>query len=121
MTMGDRIVVMKDGVIMQNDTLQMLYYYSDNLFVAGFIGSSQMNFMDAVLQKDSGRYSLKVGNTVLPLPEDKGKNANLDSYVGKTVVMGIRPGDFLADIEAGAPIEADVDIAEFTRSISFLQ
>lgn len=112
MTMGDRIVVMKDGVIMQNDTPQMLYDYPDNLFVAGFIGSPQMNFMDAVLQKEKGIYSLKVGNTVLALPEGKGKGADLDSYVGKTVVLGIRPGDFFADPEAGAPIEADVDIAE---------
>lgn len=112
MTMGDRIVVMKDGVIMQNDTPQMLYDYPDNLFVAGFIGSPQMNFTDAVLQKENGKYSLKVGSTVLPLPEGKGKDADLDSYVGKTVVLGIRPGDFFADPEAGAPIEADVDIAE---------
>ncbi len=112
MTMGDRIVVMKDGVIMQNDTPQILYDYPDNLFVAGFIGSPQMNFMDAVLQKEGGRYSLKVGNTLLPLPDDKGKDADLDSYVGKTVVLGIRPGDFFAEPEAGAPIEADVDIAE---------
>lgn len=113
MTMGDRIVVMKDGIIMQNDTPQMLYDYPDNLFVAGFIGSPQMNFMDAVLQKDGGKYSLKVGNTVLPLPEKKTVGTKkLDDYVGKTVVMGIRPSDFSADLEAGAPIEADVEIAE---------
>lgn len=112
MTMGDRIVVMKDGVIMQNDTPQMLYDYPDNLFVAGFIGSPQMNFMDAVLQKEGGRYSLKIGKTVLDLPEGKGKDTNIDSYVGKTVVLGIRPGDFFANPEEGAPIEADVDIAE---------
>jgi len=112
MTMGDRIVVMKDGVIMQNDTPQMLYDYPDNLFVAGFIGSPQMNFADAVLQKENGKYSLKVGNTVLPLPEGKGDGTDLDSYVGKTVVLGIRPGDFFADPEAGVPIEVDVEIAE---------
>ena len=82
MTMGDRIVVMKDGIIQQNDTPQNLYDFPCNLFVAGFIGSPQMNFIDAAL----------------------------DKYVGKTVVLGIRPEDVIAG--DGDGIAAKIDIAE---------
>jgi multiple sugar transport system ATP-binding protein len=112
MTMGDRIVVMKDGVIQQNDTPQNLYDFPCNLFVAGFIGSPQMNFLDAVIRETSGGYVAEVcGNNIqLPARMDKEK---LGAYVGKTVVLGIRP----EDIDAVAPdqphdLEAGIEIAE---------
>ncbi len=116
MTMGDRIVVMKDGIIQQVDTPQNLYDFPDNLFVAGFIGSPQMNFMDATLNKSGDSYTLQFGAFNIPLPAGKGDAAKLDSYVGKTVIMGIRPEDFLAELDNGAVIEADVDIAELMGS-----
>jgi multiple sugar transport system ATP-binding protein len=112
MTMGDRIVVMKDGIIQQVDTPQNLYDFPVNLFVAGFIGSPQMNFVDATLEKKGKGYALQFGMFNIALPEGKGDAATLDKYVGKTVVLGIRPEDFLVDQDNGAVIEANVDIAE---------
>ncbi|MCI8538098.1 MAG: sn-glycerol-3-phosphate ABC transporter ATP-binding protein UgpC [Oscillospiraceae bacterium] len=112
MTMGDRIVVMKDGIIQQVDTPQNLYDFPVNLFVAGFIGSPQMNFVDVTLKKDGGNYALQFGKYTIPLPAGKGEAAKLDPYVGKEVVMGIRPEDFVDDGSSNATIEADVDIAE---------
>ncbi len=96
MTMGDRIVVMKDGIIQQFDTPQVLYDTPDNLFVAGFIGSPQMNFLDAAIVKDGDRLFAEVeGEGVkdrLLIPDDK--KAALNAYAGKTVILGIRPEHF---------------------------
>ena len=112
MTMGDRIVVMKEGIIQQNDTPQNLYDYPCNLFVAGFIGSPQMNFMDAVVMEDKGGYAVKVCGSTIPLDGHMDK-AKLAPYVGKTVVLGIRPEDVDA-VDAGQAHDLDstIDIAE---------
>ena len=93
MTMGDRIVVMKDGVVQQVDTPQNLYDYPVNEFVAGFMGSPQMNFIDCTLLKSGDTFSVKFGNSTMPIPADKLKGAisDLNAYVGKEVVLGIRP------------------------------
>ncbi len=87
MTMGDRIVVMKGGEIQQADTPQTLYDHPCNLFVAGFIGSPQMNFMDAELGRTADGYKLTFEDQSLHFA---GSDA-LNEYVGKTVVFGIRP------------------------------
>ena len=71
MTMGDRIVVMKDGLIQQVDTPQNLYDYPCNIFVAGFIGSPQMNFLDGKLNKDGNQYTVDLAGTIIPLPTEK--------------------------------------------------
>ena len=93
MTMGTRIVVMKDGVVQQVDTPQALYNTPCNLFVAGFIGSPQMNFMDAKCTIKGNDVTLTVGKHVLKVPASK-KQALIDGgYDGKTVVLGIRPED----------------------------
>ena len=94
MTMGDRIVVMKDGIIQQFDTPQTLYDFPCNLFVAGFIGSPQMNFLDATIAEKDGKLYANIGNNSLLIPEFK--VAALAPYVGKTVVMGVRPENFLS-------------------------
>ncbi len=93
MTLGTRIVVMKDGVIQQVDTPQNLYEKPQNLFVAGFIGSPQMNFMDAVVKVDGDVASLEFAGHKMPLPAEKSKKLIDGGYDGKTVVMGIRPED----------------------------
>ena len=93
MTLGTRIVVMKDGVVQQVDSPQNLYNKPGNLFVAGFIGSPQMNFMDAVVEVSGKNVSLKVGQYSIKLPEAKAKALIDGGYAGKTVVMGIRPED----------------------------
>ena len=77
MTLGTRIVVMKDGVVQQVDTPQNLYNAPGNLFVAGFIGSPQMNFMDAVVKVNGGNVTLTVGEQVLKVPASK-KQALID-------------------------------------------
>lgn len=93
MTMGDRIVVMKEGIVQQFDTPQVLYDTPNNLFVAGFIGSPQMNFMEADIRQEGEKlYAIVRGNKLL-IPDFKKKA--LVPYVGKNVVMGLRLEDFL--------------------------
>ncbi|ARP51120.1 MULTISPECIES: ABC transporter ATP-binding protein [Caproicibacterium] len=91
MTMGDRIVVMKDGIIQQVDTPQNLYDFPVNGFVAGFMGSPQMNFIDAKVSKGAKGYAVNFGQYTLALPADKAKPEMMDPYVGKDIVFGIRP------------------------------
>ena len=113
MTMGDRIVVMKGGEIQQADTPQTLYDHPCNLFVAGFIGSPQMNFMDAELGRDADGYKLTFADQSLHFA---GSDA-LSEYVGKTVVFGIRPENLHTSGEkftqnAAHALTMHVDIAE---------
>lgn len=89
--MGTRIVVMKDGFIQQVDTPQHLYDKICNMFVAGFIGSPQMNFIDATLKKVGSEYALCFDKYQIIVPSEKTKGGVLDPYVGKEVVFGIRP------------------------------
>ncbi len=91
MTLGTRIVVLKDGVIQQVDSPQKLYNEPDNLFVAGFIGSPQMNFIDAECVANGGNVSLKFADNKVDLPADKAKKLIDGGYAGKSVVLGIRP------------------------------
>ena len=93
MTLGTRIVVLKDGIIQQVDSPQKLYNEPDNLFVAGFIGSPQMNFLDGVCVIEGDKVSMKVGKNTIVLPPSKGKKLIEGKYNGKTVVLGIRPED----------------------------
>ena len=113
MTLGTRIVVLTDGVIMQVDSPQKLYNEPNNLFVAGFIGSPQMNFIDAVCKVEGERVTLNFEKTSVVLPPAKAKKLIDGGYNGKTVVMGIRPediGDSQIEIEAhkDAVFETDV-------------
>ena len=117
MTMGDRIVVMKDGVIQQNDAPQVLYDYPCNLFVAGFIGSPQMNFLDAQIGEEGGRYTVKVCGASVPLPERM--NEAVAPYKGRSVTLGIRPEDIKASDESEGiqgDLAAAVEIAELMGS-----
>ena len=123
MTLGDRIVVMKDGVIQQVDTPQHLYDMPCNMFVAGFIGSPQMNFINAVLSKNGGKYTLDFDKYHIPVPESK-VNADLDNYVGKEVVLGIRPEHVHDEPEEIAKAEcllkANVDVTELMGAEIYL-
>ena len=135
MTMASRIVVMKSGVIQQVDTPQNLYLYPCNLFVAGFIGSPQMNFIDAVIVKDGDKYFVEFGSEdtktragvkyKIELPASKNKDNCLDAYVGKEVIMGIRPEDvhneedLLATFKDGI-VEADVEVTELMGAETYL-
>lgn len=99
MTLGTRIVVMKDGVIMQVDSPQNLYDKPGNKFVAGFIGAPQMNLIEATVAKSGSDVTLTFGGNTIALPESKAKKLEGAGYVGKTVILGIRPED-LHDEEA---------------------
>ena len=126
MTMGDRIVVMKDGFIQQVDTPQNLYDHPCNLFVAGFIGSPQMNFIDVTIQKkDDGAFVAVFGDTEIRIPFYKAEAGNLEQYLGKVVTLGIRP-EHLHDeqayegIDTASPVNCDVDLAELMGSEIYL-
>ena len=100
MTLGTRIVVLKDGIIQQVDTPQNLYNTPNNIFVAGFIGSPQMNLVDATVSQEGSQAVLKMSDDVtIKLPADKSKKIIDGGYVGKTVVVGIRPEDIKDDPE----------------------
>ncbi len=93
MTLGTRIVVMKDGVVQQVDTPRNLYDKPCNKFVAGFIGAPQMNIIDATVAKDGAEVTLTFAGHTIALPEAKAKKLEEAGYVGKTVTLGIRPED----------------------------
>ncbi|WP_026491060.1 MULTISPECIES: ABC transporter ATP-binding protein [unclassified Butyrivibrio] len=93
MTLGTRIVVMKDGVVQQVDTPQNLYDKPCNLFVAGFMGSPQMNFLDAEVEVSGDKACLKIAGQSIELPPAKAKKVIEGGYAGKTVTFGIRPED----------------------------
>lgn len=96
MTLGTRIVVMKDGVIQQVDTPENLYNYPGNLFVAGFIGSPQMNFIDATVIKENGAIFLGFDQYKIQVTPEKA--SKLADYASRDVTLGIRPEDvFVAD------------------------
>ena len=91
MTMATRIVVMKDGLIQQVDTPQNLYDAPCNIFVAGFIGTPQMNFIKGNLSKKADGVYFNFEDISLKLPEDKANAPELADYIGKEVVVGLRP------------------------------
>jgi len=124
MTMGDRIVVMNHAVVQQVDTPQNLYDFPCNMFVAGFIGSPQMNFIDATLNKDSKGFYLEVGSDKLYIPAGKIKDV-LEGYIGKTVKFGVRPEDIYDDeaflaANPDAVIATSVDVSELMGSEVYL-
>ena len=124
MTLGTRIVVMKDGVVQQIDSPQNLYNAPSNMFVAGFIGSPQMNFVDTLCKEENGKIVLEAGNVRIPLPPPKAEAMKKGGFVGKQVVMGIRPenlSDEAAVIaDADAVITAEINVYELLGAEVFL-
>lgn len=99
MTLGTRIVVMKDGIVQQVDSPQNLYDKPCNKFVAGFIGAPQMNLVDATVGKTGSDITLTFGGHTIVVPKEKAKKLEDGGYIGKSVSLGIRPED-LHDEEA---------------------
>ena len=125
MTLGTRIVVMKDGVVQQVDTPQHLYEQPGNLFVAGFMGSPQMNFLDAQIAEKGGDLIAKVGEYDIVIPAAKAKVLKDGGYVGKTVVLGIRPEDIhdsqmFIEASPSAPMTSTVKVYELLGAEVFL-
>ena len=135
MTMGDRIVVMKDGLIQQVDTPQRLYDLPTNMFVAGFIGSPQMNFIESKIIKKGEEFFVEFGSEdtktsrgvkyQIKLPEFKNEKGVLDEYVDKEVIMGIRPEDVhdeprYLESMPDCMVKADVEVTELMGAETFL-
>jgi multiple sugar transport system ATP-binding protein len=114
MTMGDRIVIMKDGYIQQVGAPLEVYDFPQNEFVAGFIGSPPMNFFRSKLVKENGDLAMEVGNVRLEIPSEYG--SFYEQYLNKDVTFGIRPED-IADVDPGnperwKPLNAVVEVIE---------
>jgi multiple sugar transport system ATP-binding protein len=124
MTMGDRIVVLRDGKVQQIDTPLNLYNQPVNKFVAGFIGSPSMNFLDVRLTKDAdGHLVLDEGHFKISVP--KTLEPKLVSYVGKEVIFGIRPEDIYdeqtaVNVKEPARVQAQVEVVELMGSEVYL-
>ena len=114
MTMGDRIVVMRNGFIQQVGPPMEVYNQPQNQFVAGFIGSPPMNFLDARLVADNGGVAVDLQGMRLPLPPQQAKGA--EAYMNRNIVFGIRPEDILSTPEKKsaslAPLRATVEVLE---------
>ncbi|MDD5603012.1 MAG: sn-glycerol-3-phosphate ABC transporter ATP-binding protein UgpC [Eubacteriales bacterium] len=125
MTMASRIVVMKDGFIQQVDSPQALYEKPTNLFVAGFIGSPQMNFIKADVEEENNSIFIKFGRNAIKLAEGKAKKLEAAGYVDKHVMIGIRPEDihdeemFLQQMPDDV-VEAKVEVVEMLGSETLL-
>jgi multiple sugar transport system ATP-binding protein len=118
MTMGDRVAVMRKGVLQQVDTPQTLYDHPRNLFVAGFIGSPAMNLLEVTLEEADGGLAVDLGGFRLSVPEEVlGARPDLRGYAGRTIVVGIRPEDMEdATLASDAPpdrrISSTVELTE---------
>ena len=117
MTLGDRIVIMKDGLIQQIGTPQEVFNHPANLFVAGFIGSPQMNFFDARLEKDGDCYFAVLGDARIELDDERQNALRAKNAVPQDITLGIRPEHIMlcAD-DAQGHISAVVDVSEMMGS-----
>ena len=109
MTLGDRIIIMRDGFIQQIGTPQEVFDHPANLFVAGFIGTPQMNLFDARLTKNGDKYAVEVGGISVELSEDKQTRLNAKNVAPQEVTLGVRP-DHMMLCESG--IKGTVDVSE---------
>ena len=117
MTLGDRIVIMKDGFIQQIGTPQQVFDHPANIFVAGFIGMPQMNFFDGQLVADGGRYSIKVLDATMELSPEAQALLKANGVPSKPVTIGIRPEHVSFCEDAGAHcLTGTVDVSEMMGS-----
>ncbi len=117
MTLGDRIVIMKDGFIMQIGTPEEVFDHPDNLFVAGFIGTPQMNFFEAKLESSSDGYYVVLDNARVKLPKDKQDILSKNGEKAQDITLGIRPDHVvICDASDPAGVPATVDVSEMMGS-----
>ena len=126
MTLGTRIVVMKDGVIQQIDTPKNLHENPVNIFVAGFIGSPQKNFIELDVVEENGEIFLRKGTLNIKIPLPKSTLLKERGYVGKSIIFGIRPEDihddlaFLSMNEETAKFKSEIKVYEMMGAEVFL-
>ncbi|GMA59800.1 sn-glycerol-3-phosphate ABC transporter ATP-binding protein UgpC [Alicyclobacillus fastidiosus] len=125
MTMGDRICVMKDGIIQQADTPQVVYSQPKNIFVAGFIGSPAMNFIHGEIVAEGSHFYFRAPNVSILLPEGRYNVLKSSGVIGKKVVLGVRPEDLhneevFMSTYPEAVIGAKVEVVEHMGSEVYL-
>lgn len=125
MTMGDRIVVMKDGYIQQVATPQEIYNHPKNLFVAGFIGSPSMNFLSGEIQEQAGKLAFVAPGISLVIPDGRAQALRQSGAVGKPVVFGIRPEHIhdepmYMETYPDSILDANIDVVEHMGSEMYL-
>ena len=113
MTLGDRIVIMKDGFIQQIGTPQEVFDHPANLFVAGFIGTPQMNLFDARLIKQNGKYAVTLDGITVELAEDKQQRLSAKNVPEQDVVLGVRPDHIMLCADG---VKGKVDVSEMMGS-----
>ncbi len=113
MTLGDRIVIMKDGYIQQIGTPQEVFHHPRNLFVAGFIGTPQMNLFDGELVKENGKYAVKLDKLTVELSQEKQEALAAKNAQPQKIVLGVRPEHITLGSEG---IDAKVDVSEMMGS-----
>ena len=116
MTLGDRIVIMKDGWIMQIGTPQEVFSHPENLFVATFIGAPQMNLFNAKLVKNGSAYTVEVGGAVVELTAEQNEKLAANGVDTMDIVMGIRPSHIQLKDEGADVIHGTVDVSEMMGS-----
>lgn len=121
MTLGDRIVIMKDGLIQQIGTPSEVFNMPANHFVAGFIGTPQMNFLPARLEVFNGSYAVEVGGVKFTLTEQQQQKLKAKGQAAQEIILGIRP-EHIATVPEGSEtsIRAQVDVSEMMGSEVYL-
>ncbi|MDO5352478.1 MAG: sn-glycerol-3-phosphate ABC transporter ATP-binding protein UgpC [Succinatimonas sp.] len=126
MTMADRIVVMNKGKIMQVDTPENLYLYPDNMFVASFIGSPQMNFIEAEILTQGDFLYLNAGRSIFKLPDNLKFNLRQEQLPSRELILGLRPESLCIDLPKKAEsknyakIHARIDVRELLGADAYL-
>ena len=115
MTLGDRIVIMKDGFVQQVGTPQEVFHHPSNIFVAGFIGMPQMNFFDARLTRTGDRYAVELGGAQIELSPEKAARLLAREVQSQEVTLGVRP-EHIALTESENAVFAAVDVSEMMGS-----
>ena len=116
MTLGDRIVIMKDGVIQQVGTPQEVFDHPANMFVAGFIGVPQMNFFDGSLVKADGKYAVAVGGIQVELSEEKQAALAKNGVEAQSITLGVRPEHIALMGDGAQMLHGTVDVSEMMGS-----
>ncbi len=121
MTLGDRIVIMKDGFVQQIGTPQQVFEHPKNIFVAGFIGTPQMNFFKGQLEKTADGYAVKTMGTTVAVTAEMAAQLSAKGIAGQDVIMGTRPEHIAAATEgAVSTIDATIEVSELMGSELYL-
>nr|MCR4675941.1 TOBE domain-containing protein [Sphaerochaetaceae bacterium] len=116
MTLGDRIVIMKDGYIQQVGTPQEVFNHPHNLFVAGFIGTPRMNLFDAVLREEKGVYYVELGVLKVKVSDEKQKALKAKGVKTQEITLGVRPEHMRVCAEGEEGVDAVIDVNEMMGS-----